>query len=694
MKKKLFTILFALTTMCGFAQESITVEYPYYETINTRIFDISKVVADREATVLEVYFYAVDNITVDADAVLVGNTTGKRYKLLRSEGVEIGQATNLPESGFMKGVLHFEPLDKEDLSFDFDGGKSGWSLKGVSLKEYSLKEIIGKDKKWGKMTQSPFTGNYVHDSIRVECEIKNSNEPVVLFNPYGFEDRDSEFTNDFTYTFPVFNDVCFYIKVGGIPYPVFACPGDTVKVTYDGNKHVPEIMVSDTALQNSIMEYYSYDRSNGIYDSPVSYNLSPLSLFYKYTEGTLKRHLIRLQKYIEEHPGFDERAAYFYRTNIKAELLDAMWSMLRRRKKEEAPHDMLMLVKELATDIPNPLTLGRYTPYMLKSYVSYCDENGLGVRINWPDKAALLEQDRLGVINLSKKEKRTLDEYEYLTSLKLALGMNKVSDTISAKKRVERYETVDKRYTQICEKYKVDTLPLWNKQNCMLIGDIMKTRRNVENLHLPAEDCKYAISLLTYNQLATEEKSVNDTIISAAMEGLEDFAPAQVIVEQNNYLRRLEAGELEVRYLRNHADLTPETLVADSLLATILEPHRGKVVYADFWGSWCGPCKEQLKHMQAVKDELKGKDIVYLYFANNTPEDVRQVIVKKLGLYGDNIFHYNLPYEQQESIERLLGVTKFPTFMLFDKNGKLVSSDAPFPQHLDALINEINKYLE
>ena len=114
----------------------------------------------------------------------------------------------------------------------------------------------------------------------------------------------------------------------------------------------------------------------------------------------------------------------------------------------------------------------------------------------------------------------------------------------------------------------------------------------------------------------------------------------------------------------------------------------------DFYASWCGPCKEQLKHMQAVKDELKGKDVVYLYFANNTPEDVRQVIVKKLGLYGDNIFHYNLPDEQQESIERLLGVTKFPTFMLFDKNGKLVSSDAPFPQHIDALINEINKCLE
>lgn len=72
---------------------------------------------------------------------------------------------------------------------------------------------------------------------------------------------------------------------------------------------------------------------------------------------------------------------------------------------KKPPEDLIMLVKELSTDIPNPLTLGMYTTYMLKSYVSYCDENDLGVRINWPDKAALLEQDRLGVINLSKKRK-------------------------------------------------------------------------------------------------------------------------------------------------------------------------------------------------------------------------------------------------------------------------------------------------
>src|SRR3546814_6776066 len=38
----------------------------------------------------------------------------------------------------------------------------------------------------------------------------------------------------------------------------------------------------------------------------------------------------------------------------------------------------------------------------------------------------------------------------------------------------------------------------------------------------------------------------------------------------------------------------------------------GKVVYLDIWGTWCGPCKEEMRHLPFIKEQLWGKDVVFL----------------------------------------------------------------------------------
>ncbi len=130
------------------------------------------------------------------------------------------------------------------------------------------------------------------------------------------------------------------------------------------------------------------------------------------------------------------------------------------------------------------------------------------------------------------------------------------------------------------------------------------------------------------------------------------------------------------------------------ILRRILAPYRGKVVYTDIWGTWCGPCKHDMKlFAPAAKEALKGRDVVFLYFANRSSDASWKQIIKEYGCVGPQTVHYNLPAEQQEAVERILLNRGYPSYALFDKEGKLVTKDAPRPSEKDRLVRTIEGLL-
>lgn len=67
----------------------------------------------------------------------------------------------------------------------------------------------------------------------------------------------------------------------------------------------------------------------------------------------------------------------------------------------------------------------------------------------------------------------------------------------------------------------------------------------------------------------------------------------------------------------SHAAAAPDFKLAKVLNAPVakvngLKDLKGKVVFLEFWATWCGPCVASIPHMNRLLDALKGEPVVFL----------------------------------------------------------------------------------
>ena len=163
------------------------------------------------------------------------------------------------------------------------------------------------------------------------------------------------------------------------------------------------------------------------------------------------------------------------------------------------------------------------------------------------------------------------------------------------------------------------------------------------------------------------------------------------VVKRNDYYIALANRQLDKLVMKTGDDVAGMT-EGERILKKLLEPYKGKIVLIDVWGTWCGPCKAALSHSQELYDRLSKYDIQYVYFANHSPKDSWENIIKEYNVTGPNVAHFNLPQEQQAAIERYLKVNSFPTYKLVDPQGNVLDIKVS-PFNLQAL-EEVIKMLQ
>lgn len=94
-----------------------------------------------------------------------------------------------------------------------------------------------------------------------------------------------------------------------------------------------------------------------------------------------------------------------------------------------------------------------------------------------------------------------------------------------------------------------------------------------------------------------------------------------------------------------------------------LESLRGKVVYLDFWASWCGPCRVSFPLLEQMRNEL-GADGLEVY-AINVDEDEADA----LQFLADVPVSYPVVRDGDGSIPQLYGILGMPTGYLIDREG-------------------------
>lgn len=121
-----------------------------------------------------------------------------------------------------------------------------------------------------------------------------------------------------------------------------------------------------------------------------------------------------------------------------------------------------------------------------------------------------------------------------------------------------------------------------------------------------------------------------------------------------------------------HATPAPQSAAPDFTLRTLdgrnlrLNEQRGQVVLVNFWASWCGPCKQEMPHLNRLYDKYRSAGFVLL--GVNIDDDPRTATsaATRLGVRFPVLLDGG-----DKAVSRLYDLGSMPATVLIDRDGRV-----------------------
>jgi thiol-disulfide isomerase/thioredoxin len=167
---------------------------------------------------------------------------------------------------------------------------------------------------------------------------------------------------------------------------------------------------------------------------------------------------------------------------------------------------------------------------------------------------------------------------------------------------------------------------------------------------------------------AQEMTPVSDEKIKAFQQKITTPFIANYATQKNNEAKAKIVANKNLK--GSKANEVPKT-AGDKVFDAIISKYKGKVIYVDFWATWCAPCRSGIEQIKPLKDEMAGENVVFLYIsAPSSPKATYDNMIPTIK--GE---HYRVSEDEWNILCGMFKISGIPRYMLVGKDGKMINSE-------------------
>lgn len=116
---------------------------------------------------------------------------------------------------------------------------------------------------------------------------------------------------------------------------------------------------------------------------------------------------------------------------------------------------------------------------------------------------------------------------------------------------------------------------------------------------------------------------------------------------------------------------------------------RGKVVYLDFFASWCGPCRASFKWLNEAHEKYAGRGLVVVAVNVDKEKELAAQFLR------DNPAKFRIGYDPEGSVAQAYRLKGMPVSYLIDRKGQIRTTHLGYREKDKGMLNEeIRKLLD